>query len=149
MDGPIFLFAGTYSSLASAEGDYEVIKLLHLCDEIGSYDAAVLSRGRDGVISLHKAERAKPGDPWTGVAAGAASALLCPGLAGPAPDGPERDAWVARIERVIPRSDVEEMGALLGEDRAALVVVGNETDAGRIEQTAVEANRTTLSYTAR
>jgi hypothetical protein len=38
------------------------------------------------------------------------------------------------------------MAALLEADRAALVVVGVEADAGRIEQTAVEAIRATLTY---
>jgi hypothetical protein len=149
MDDPIFVFAGSYSSLASAEGDYEILRLLHNCDEIGSYDAAVISRGRDGGLTLHKCERATGRDPWTGVAAGAAGAVLCPSLDGSDADGPELDAWIARIERGIPRADAEEMGALLEEDRAGLVVVGVETDARRIEQTAVEAIRATLTYAGR
>jgi len=146
MDDPIFVFAGSYSSLASAEGDYEVIKLLHSCDEIGSYDAAVISKGRDGVLSVHKSARPTPRDTWTGVAAGAASAVLCPGIAGSDADGPELDAWVARIADGIPRGDATEMAALLKEDRAALVVVGIEADARRVEQTAVEATQATLTY---
>ena len=83
MDDPIFVFAGSYGSVASAEGDYEVIKLLHSCDEIGSYDAAVISKGPDGLFSVHKSARRTPRDTWTGVAAGAASAVLCPALAAP------------------------------------------------------------------
>jgi hypothetical protein len=149
MDDPIFVFAGSYGDIASAEGDYEVIKLLHSCDEIGSYDAAVISRGRDGMLTVHKSEKPTPRDPWTGVAAGAASAVLCPGLARSDAERPELDAWVARIAEGLSRGQAEEMGALVEEDRAALVVVGTETDAGRIEQTAVEANRTTLNYTGR
>ena len=39
------------------------------------------------------------------------------------------------------------MAALLEEDRAALVVVGIEADARRIEQTAVEATQARLAYT--
>jgi hypothetical protein len=147
MDDPIFVFAGSYANLASAEGDYEVLKLLHSCDEIGSYDAAVISRGRDGTLSVHKCERPTPRDPWTGVAAGAASAVLCPGLAASGAGGPELDAWIARIARGIPRGDAREMGALLEEDRAALVVVGSAGDIGRIEQTAVEATRAALRFT--
>ena len=147
MDDPIFVFAGRYGSVASAEGDYEVIKLLHSCDEIGSYDAAVISKGHDGVLSVHKSARRTPRDTWTGVAAGAASAVLCPGIAGSDADGPELDAWIARIADGIPRGDATEMAALLKEDRAALVVVGIEADARRIEQTAVEATQATLTYT--
>jgi hypothetical protein len=147
MDGPIFVFAGSYGDIASAEGDYEVIKLLHSCDEIGSYDAAVISRDRDGTLTVHKSERPTPRDPWTGVAAAAASAVLCPGLAASGASGPELDAWIARIAEGLPRGDATEMGALLEQDRAALVVVGLEADVARIEQTAVEAVRTTLART--
>jgi hypothetical protein len=82
----------------------------------------------------------------TGVAAGAASAVLCPALAASDPRGPELDAWIARIAEAIPGGDAREMAALLEADRAALVVVGVEADAGRIEQTAVEAIRATLTY---
>jgi len=146
IDDPIFVFAGSYGSVASAEGDYEVIKLLHSCDEIGSYDAAVISKGHDGVLSVHKSARPTPRDTWTGVAAGAASAVLCPGIAGSDADGPELDAWIARIAEGIARGEATEMAALLKEDRAALVVVGIEADARRIEQTAVEATQATLAY---
>jgi hypothetical protein len=100
-----FLFAGTYADLASAEGDYEVIKILHSCDEIGSYDAAVLARARDGTLTVHKS-----------VAGG------------------------------ISPAHADAIGALFDGDRAALVVVGSEADAGRVQQTAVEATRTTLEY---
>jgi hypothetical protein len=147
MDDPLFVFAGSYGDLASAEGDYEVIKLLHSCDEIGAYDAAVIARERDGTLTVHKCAKPTPRDSWTGVAAGAASAVLCPGLAGSDADGPDLDAWIARIAEGIPRGDATEMGALLEEDRAALVVVGIEADARRIEQTAVEATQAKLTYT--
>lgn len=109
----MFLFAGTYPNIASAEGDYEVIKLLHSCGEIGSYDSVVMATGSDGKATVHKSE--KP-----------------------------MDAWMERLLDDLPPADADELRALLAEDRAALVVVGLDTDAGRIEQTAVEATRTTL-----
>jgi hypothetical protein len=109
----MFLFAGAYAHIASAEGDYEVIKLLHSCGEIGAYDAAVMAKGSDGRAMVHKSE--KP-----------------------------MEAWMERLVDGMSPADASEIRALLEEDRAALVVVGIEADAGRIEQTAVEATRTTL-----
>jgi hypothetical protein len=53
-------------------------------------------------------------------------------------------AWLSNLGRGISRADSDEIGALLEADRAALVVVGLETDAGRIEQSAVEATRSVL-----
>jgi hypothetical protein len=109
----MFLFAGVYPNIASAEGDYEVIKLLHSCGEIGAYDAAVFARGRDGRAAVHKSE--KP-----------------------------TEAWLEPLLDGMPPGDANELRALLEEDRAALVVAGLDPDARRIEQTAVEATRTTL-----
>jgi hypothetical protein len=109
----MFLFAGVYPNIASAEGDYEVIKLLHSCGEIGAYDAVVMARGRDGKSAVHKSEQ-------------------------------PMEAWMERLLDGMSPAGADELRALLEEDRAALVVVGLDTDAGRIEQTAVEATRTTL-----
>ena len=116
----MFLFAGVYADLAAAEGDYEVIKLLHSCDEIGSYDAVVIGRQSDGSVTVHKSEKPTPDGGWIGLG-----------------------AWLDQLGRDISRADSDEIGALLEEDRAALVVVGIETD-GRIEQSAVEATRSVL-----
>jgi hypothetical protein len=109
----MFLFAGVYPNIASAEGDYEVIKLLHSVGEIGAYDAVVIAKGSDGKAAVHKSE--KP-----------------------------MDAWMERLMDGMSSADADELRALLEEDRAALVVVGLDTDAGKIEQTAVEATRTTV-----
>jgi hypothetical protein len=123
MEKPMFLFAGTYANIASAEGDHEVIKILHSCDEIGVYDAAVVARSSDDTVSVHKSSLAS---------STAAEAWL--------------EAWIGQLERGLSRDDATEIRALLVQDRAALVVVGSETDADRIQQTAVEATRATLKH---
>jgi hypothetical protein len=146
MNKPIFVFAGVYPNLGSAEGDYEVIKLLHSCDEIGSYDAVVIRKGSDDVVAIHKGEKPTPRGAWIGVAAGAASAVACPHLIEELVESDAARAWRDHLGRGIPRLDAQEMRDLLEEDHAALVVVGIESDAGRIEQTAVEATRTTLKH---
>jgi hypothetical protein len=150
MAKPMFLFAGTYPNIASAEGDYEVIKLLHSCEEIGSYDAAVIARASDGTVTVHKSEKPSPRGAWIGVAAAAASAVarpsLLPSLVESDAGGPGLEAWMGHLADGISGADAKEIGALIEEDHAALVVVGVESDAGRIEQTAVEATRATLKY---
>ena len=56
MSKPIFFFVGAYDHVASAEGDYEVMKILRSTGELGAYDAAVIAK-RDGEVQVHKAER--------------------------------------------------------------------------------------------
>ena len=115
----MFLFAGVYADLAAAEGDYEVIRLLHSCDEIG-YTTRSSSGSRATVRSRSTRARSRR--------------RTVPGSDG---------AWLGELGRDISRADSDEIGALLEEDRAALVMVGIETD-GRIEQSAVEATRSVL-----
>jgi hypothetical protein len=119
MERPMFLFAGTYATIASAEGDYEVIKILHSVDEIGAYHAAVVVRSSDDAVGVHKSTFAE-----TSAA----------------------EAWLGDLARGLSTDDAKELRALLEEDHAALVVVGFETDTDRIQQTAVEATRATLKH---
>jgi hypothetical protein len=150
MDQPMFLFAGVYTTIASAEGDYEVIKLLHSCDEIGSYDAAVIAKRSDGTMTVHRTETPTVRGTWIGLAAAAATAVVCPSLLPSLAEsdaaGRGLEAWLGHLARGISGADAKAMGALIEEDLAALVVVGIEPDAGRIEQTAVEATGAMLKH---
>jgi hypothetical protein len=150
MDGPMFLFAGAYPDLASAEGDYEVIKLLHSCDDIGSYDAVVISGSGQGRVTVHKSEKPRKRSAWTGLAARAATAtvfpFLLPGLVGTGAAGAGIGAWLGHLTHGTSRADAKQIGALLEEGRAGLIVVGIHHDAAKIEQTAVEATDSTLKH---
>jgi uncharacterized membrane protein len=53
----MFFFTGVYETVAQAESDYEAIKRLHDNGDIGSYDAAVLSKSRTGEINVNKDEK--------------------------------------------------------------------------------------------
>ncbi len=55
-------------------------------------------------------------------------------------------AWFDHLAAGTSKEDAREIAELLEEERAALIVVGIATDAGRIEQTAVEATRSTLKH---
>src|SRR3954467_4135475 len=74
----MFFFTGVYESVAEAERDYDAIKKLHHDGEIGSYDAAVLSKDAAGEVEVHKDEKPTKGAGWVGAAAGAGVAILFP-----------------------------------------------------------------------
>jgi hypothetical protein len=146
----MFLFAGVYEDLASAEGDYEVIKILHTTGDIGSYDAAVITQQRDGKIELHKTAKPSQDRPWSGLAASAAGAVafpsLLPTLVAEGAAGAGLSAWIGHVANGTSPADAREVGELIGESRAELIVVGIDRDARKVEQTAMEASKSTLKY---
>ena len=143
----MFLFAGAYAHVASAEGDYEVIKILHSVGDLGPYDAAVITKQGEGSVEVHRSERPKAKGAWIGCAAGAAIAVAFPAVLPSLPEsGAGVGAWFDHLAAGTSKEDAREIAELLEEERAALIVVGIATDAGRIEQTAVEATRSTLKH---
>lgn len=146
MGEPLFLFAGAYEHIASAEGDYEVIRILRSTGDLVACDAAVVAMRQGGVVEVQRAERPAAGAAWVGRAAGAAIAVA----SREPPAGPETDAglgaWFEHLEAGTPPADAGEIAELIAAGRAALIVVGIAADAGRIEQTAVEATQSTLKH---
>jgi uncharacterized membrane protein len=150
MGAPMFLFVGAYDGVASAEGDYEVLKILHSVGDVGPYDAAVISMPHSGGVEIHKAEKPTKKGAWIGLAAAAGGAMALPALlptqmaSGDLAAGV--GAWFGHLAHGTSRSDAKEIRELLDEGRAALIVVGIQNDAWRVEQTAIEARRATLKH---
>ena len=53
-DEPVFIFLATYGTQADAELDYHAMKELHSGGVIGTHDPAVITRGADGKVKIHK-----------------------------------------------------------------------------------------------
>lgn len=143
-DKPMFLFAAVYDSLADAENDYEAVKALHAGDIIGSYDSAIITKDAEGKVKVDKTEKPTQHGGWIGLAAGAAVAVVAP-VALPAvvaAGGAGLGAWIGHVARGISRSDLKEMGELLDTGQAALIVIGIDKDAQRIEKVAQRASKT-------
>src|SRR5271165_49783 len=145
MNKPMFFYAGVYADVADAEVDYDAIKALHSADLIGSYDAVVVSHELDGSVKIDKREKPTQHGGWVGLAAGAAIAVAAP-VALPvmvAAGGAGLGAWIAHVARGISRRDVRELGETLDEGTAALIVVGVNKDADRVQKAAAKALRHT------
>jgi uncharacterized membrane protein len=132
----IFIFIGTYPDEEQARDDYRVVKDLHSAGAVGTYDAAVVTKTYDGRVHVNKDELATRHGAWGGAAAGAVVGILFPpaiigtALAGAAIGGVGGHLW-----RGMSRSDVKELGDLIDEGQAALVVVG-ESKVGQAVQKA-------------
>lgn len=140
---PMFFFAGVYDDLADAEADYDAVKALHAGDMIGSYDSAVISKDENGKVKVDKTEKPTQHGGWAGLAAGAAIAVAAP-VALPvlvAAGGAGLGAWIGHLARGMNRSDAKEIGEMLDEGTAALIVIGVDKDAERVEKTIARATR--------
>lgn len=137
MSKPMFFFTGVYETVAQAEQDYDAIKSLHDHKEIGSYDAAVLTKGQDGRVSVNKDEKPVKHGAYTGLAAGAGAAILFPPLllvSAPLAIGAGVGAWFGHLAHGMSRTDARAMADQLKPGQAALIVVGIDEDSARIEQ---------------
>lgn len=136
----VILFIAIYRDEAAARGDYEVVRELHELDAIGSFDAAVVTKGDDGKVHVNKDETSTRGGVWKGVAAGALVGLLFPPsiIASAAVVG-AAGGVAGHLWKGMSRSDVKELGELIDEGEAALVVLGDVTVSEALEKAELRA----------
>jgi uncharacterized membrane protein len=141
-------YAGVYDEPMDADADYEAIKALHADDAIGSYDSAIITKQPNGEVKVTKTEKPMQHGAWVGLAAGAGAAVvfpfLLPGLAASGAAGAGLGAWFGHLAHGTSRGEAKEIGALLEDGTAALVVIGLDRDAELIEQGATRARQHVL-----
>jgi uncharacterized membrane protein len=153
-DKPIFVYVATYASADDAWQDYQAVKQLHRDGVMGTYDAAIISKDADGTV--HVSEREKPTEygAWAGLAVGALIGLFFPpymiyeAVAAGALVGAGTGALVGHVYAGLPREDMKQIGQMLNEGSAALVVVGEselKQALGRAVQRATKQFETELS----
>jgi len=145
-NNPMFLFAASYTSVNDAQADYDVVKNLYANGHIGSYDSDIISKGFDGKVKVSKTEKPTQHGAWIGLAAGAAAALIFPPLAPAAiaaagAAGAGYGAWIGHLAYGTSRKDAKEIGALLPEGGALLIVVGVDKDAKAVEKAVAKATK--------
>ena len=124
-DRPVFIYVATYASPHDAYLDYDALIELHAADLVGSYDVAIITKKDDGKVHVEKHEKPTQKGAWTGVAVGAVVGILFPpSIIGSAIVGGAGGGLIAHFARGMSRGDMKELGELLDEGQAALVVVG-------------------------
>jgi uncharacterized membrane protein len=142
----VFIYVGTYPGQAQARDDYQVVRDLHSAGAVGTYDAAVVTKDNRGKVHVSKDEMATRHGAWGGAAAGAAIGILFPpavigtALVGAAVGGVSGHLW-----RGMSRADVKELGEVLDDGQAALVVVGES----KLEQALGKASLKAEKHAAR
>ena len=138
----MFLYVGTYPDEASARADYDVVKDLHLAGAVGTYDAAVVTKDDKGKVHVNKDETATRHGAWGGAAVGGVLALVFPPsiLVG-AGVGAAIGAVSGHVWKGMSRADVKELGDLIDDGEAALVVVGESTIEQAIDKAALKSEK--------
>jgi uncharacterized membrane protein len=137
----VFVYVGTYPDEDQARDDYQVVKDLHSAGAVGTYDAAVVTKD-DGKVHVNKDEMATRHGAWGGAAVGAAVGILFPpavlgsALVGAAVGGVGGHLW-----RGMSRADVKELGEVIDDGQAALVVVGESQLQQAINKAALKAEK--------
>jgi uncharacterized membrane protein len=128
-DNPVFLYAGEYDSVEDARADLEALKELHREHAVGTYDAAVVTKTEDGKVDIvDKIEKPTEHGGWTGLAVGAAIGLIFPpGILLGGLIGAGAGALIGHLHGGMSRQDIKEVGELLDNSEAALIVVGEAT----------------------
>jgi uncharacterized membrane protein len=142
-DNPMFLYAGEYDTVEDAKADLEDLKELHQMDFVGTYDAAVLTKNEEGKVKIvDKIEKPTQHGGWAGLAVGAAIGLLFPpsilvsGLVGAG-----AGALIGHLRGGMSNSDLKEVGEMLEESEAALIVVGEATIERGVEEATKRAKK--------
>jgi len=138
-DKPMFMYVGDYERVEDAKADLEALRELHSEHVVGTYDAAVLTKDEEGNVKIvDKIEKPTQHGGWAGLAVGAAVGLIFPpsilvsGLVGAG-----AGALIGHLHGGMSRSDLKEIGEMLDESDAALIVVGEAT----IERAVEDATR--------
>ncbi len=138
----VFVFVATYGSVDDAQLDYQAVKDLHRQGLIGTYDAAVVEKGPDGKVHVHKTELPTRHGAVAGSVVGALLGVLFPvSILGSAIAGGLAGGLLGHFRRGFSREDMKDLGQALNEGQAALVVIGESELAKKLEKVTARAQK--------
>jgi uncharacterized membrane protein len=119
------------------------LKELHREDVVGTYDAAVVTKNEEGKVKIvDKIEKPTQHGGWAGAAVGAALGLVFPpGILLGGLIGAGAGALIGHLEGGMSREDVKEVGEMLDNSEAALIVVGEATIERAVDDATKQAKR--------
>ena len=141
-DKPVFIYAATYASADDASADYDTLLDLHDADLVGTYDVAIITKDDEGKVHVTKHEKPTQHGAWTGVAVGAVVGILFPpSIIGMAAVGAATGGVIGHLARGMSRSDMKDLGDLLDDGQAALVVVGQSKLGEQLDKALTRAQK--------
>ena len=138
----VFIYIGTYPSWAAAQADYDVVKDLHAAGAVGTYDAAVVTKDDGGYVHVNKDEMATRHGAWGGAAVGALVGILFPpAIVASAAVGAAVGGVGGHLWRGMSRADVKELGEVIDDGQAALVIVGESKLEQAVDKAGLKAEK--------
>jgi uncharacterized membrane protein len=127
-DDPVYIFVATYHSYPDAEQDWYEVKRIHDLGAHGTYDAAIVAREDDGKVRVSKVEKGTRRGAWTGVAVGALVGLMFPpAIVATTVAGGAAGALAGHLSKGMSREDLQELGTLMDQGDAFVLLVGNSS----------------------
>ena len=124
-DRPVFLYVATYGSESDAKADEDVVKQLYRDKVIGTYDAALINKDDEGKVHIKRTEKPTEHGAEIGAAAGVVAGILFPPfLLVDAAIGAVAGGLIGHFRKGMSHKDLKEVGELLNDSSAALIVVG-------------------------
>jgi uncharacterized membrane protein len=141
-DRPVFIYAARYATPDDAYADYDTLLDLHDEDLVGTYDVAIITKDDDGKVRVEKHEKPTQHAAWTGLAVGAVVGILFPpSIIAAAAVGGIAGGVIGHLARGMSRSDMEELGGLLDDGQAGLVVVGESRIGEQLDKDLTRAEK--------
>jgi len=139
----MFMYAGEYESVDEAKADLEELKELHREHVVGTYDAAVLTKNEKGKVKIvDKTEKPTQHGGWAGLAVGAAVGVIFPpSILVSGAIGAGAGALIGHLRGGMSNSDLKEVGEMLDESEAALIVVGEATIERAVDEATSRAKK--------
>jgi uncharacterized membrane protein len=138
----VFIYIGTYPDEMAAQADYDVVKDLHAVGAVGTYDAAVVTKDDAGMVHVNKDEMATRHGAWGGAAVGALIGILFPpAIVASAAVGAAVGGVSGHLWRGMSRADCKELGELIDDGQAALVIVGESTIEQAVDKAELKADK--------
>jgi uncharacterized membrane protein len=137
------VYAGEYPDLATAEEDSLALKDLHKADFIGHYDAALFTKEEGGKVKIVDTDESGRARGATGGAiAGAVIGIIFPpSILAMAAGGGILGGILGHVSSGMPRGDIKEIGELLDEGEAGIILVGETTIEEGLEKLLKKANK--------
>jgi uncharacterized membrane protein len=138
----VFIYIGTYPNEMAARDDYAIVKDLHAAGAVGTYDASVVTKDDKGKVHVNKDETSTRHGAWGGAAVGAVVGILFPpSLIASAAVGAGIGGIGGHLWKGMSRSDVKELGDLLDDNEAALLIVGESTLESALDKAGLKAEK--------